>query len=96
MSRVRPDLVVVQGDTTSAMGRRLPRTITARLVALWRRATDRRYFQPFQRRVTVDSSALSQLCTLPDALRAYRLQQEGVPEGRIFVTATPLATLCCA
>jgi UDP-N-acetylglucosamine 2-epimerase (non-hydrolysing) len=88
MSRVRPDLVVVQGDTTSAM--------VGALVAYYHRTpvvhveaglrTDNPY-QPFpeegNRRLI---GTLAALHFAPTSSAAYRLQQEGVPERRIFVT----------
>ena len=88
MANARPDLVVVQGDTTSAMVgalaayyRRVP---VAHLEAGLR--TDDLY-QPFpeegNRRLI---STLATLHFAPKPSAAYRLQQEGVPEGRIFVT----------
>ena len=88
MSRVRPDLVVVQGDTTSAMVGALAayyhRTPVAHVEAGLR--TDDPY-QPFpeegNRRLI---STLAALHFAPSSSAAYRLQQEGVPEGRIFVT----------
>jgi UDP-N-acetylglucosamine 2-epimerase (non-hydrolysing) len=88
MSRVRPDLVVVQGDTTSAMVAALAayyhRTPVSHVEAGLR--TDDTY-QPFpeegNRRLI---STLAALHFAPTPSAAYRLQQEGVPEGRIFVT----------
>jgi UDP-N-acetylglucosamine 2-epimerase (non-hydrolysing) len=88
MTRVRPDLVVVQGDTTSAM--------VGALVAYYHRVpvahveaglrTDDLY-RPFpeegNRRLI---STLAALHFAPTPSAAYRLQQEGVPEGRTFVT----------
>jgi UDP-N-acetylglucosamine 2-epimerase (non-hydrolysing) len=88
MSRVRPDLVVVQGDTTSAMVAALAayyhRTPVSHVEAGLR--TDDTY-QPFpeegNRRLI---STLAALHFAPTPSAAYRLQQVGVPEGRIFVT----------
>src|SRR5918998_4817650 len=88
MSRVRPDLVVVQGDTTSAMVAALAayyhRTPVSHVEAGLR--TDDPY-QPFpeegNRRLI---GTLPALHFAPTSSAAYRLQQEGVPEGRIFVT----------
>jgi len=88
MSRVRPDLVVVQGDTTSAMVGALAayyhRTPVAHVEAGLR--TDDPY-QPFpeegNRRLI---GTLAALHFAPTSSAACRLQQEGVPEGRIFVT----------
>jgi UDP-N-acetylglucosamine 2-epimerase (non-hydrolysing) len=88
MTRVRPDLVVVQGDTTSAM--------VGALVAYYHRVpvahveaglrTDDLY-RPFpeegNRRLI---GTLAALHFAPTPSAAYRLQQEGVPEGRTFVT----------
>ena len=88
MTRVRPDLVVVQGDTTSAMVAALAayyhRTPVGHVEAGLR--TDDPY-QPFpeegNRRLI---GTLAALHFVPTSSAAYRLQQEGVPEGRIFVT----------
>jgi UDP-N-acetylglucosamine 2-epimerase (non-hydrolysing) len=88
MTRARPDLVVVQGDTTSAM--------VGALVAYYHRVpvahveaglrTDDLY-RPFpeegNRRLI---GTLAALHFAPTPSAAYRLQQEGVPEGRTFVT----------
>jgi UDP-N-acetylglucosamine 2-epimerase (non-hydrolysing) len=92
MSRVRPDLVVVQGDTTSAMVAALSayyhRTPVSHVEAGLR--TDDTY-QPFpeegNRRLI---STLAALHFAPTPSAAYRLQQEGVPEGRIFVTGNTI------
>jgi UDP-N-acetylglucosamine 2-epimerase (non-hydrolysing) len=88
ITRVRPDLVVVQGDTTSAMVGTLAayyhRTPVAHVEAGLR--TDDPY-EPFpeegNRRLI---GTLAALHFAPTSSAAYRLQQEGVPEGRIFVT----------
>ncbi len=88
MTRVSPDLVVVQGDTTSAMVGALAayyhRVPVAHVEAGLR--TDDLY-QPFpeegNRRLI---STLAALHLAPTPSAAYRLRQEGVPEGRIFVT----------
>ncbi len=88
ITRVRPDLVVAQGDTTSAM--------VGALVAYYHRVpvahveaglrTDDLY-QPFpeegNRRLI---GTLAGLHFAPTSTAACRLQQEGVPEGRIFIT----------
>jgi UDP-N-acetylglucosamine 2-epimerase (non-hydrolysing) len=91
MTRVRPDLVVVQGDTTSAMVGALVtyyhRVPVAHVEAGLR--TDDLY-QPFpeegNRRLI---STLAALHFAPTSTAAYRLQQDGVPEGRTFIPATP-------
>ena len=88
MTRVRPDLVVVQGDTTSAMVGALVtyyhRVPVAHVEAGLR--TDDLY-QPFpeegNRRLI---STLAALHFAPTSTAAYRLQQEGVPEDRTFIT----------
>jgi UDP-N-acetylglucosamine 2-epimerase (non-hydrolysing) len=88
MTRVRPDLVVVQGDTTSAMVGALVtyyhRVPVAHVEAGLR--TDDLY-QPFpeegNRRLI---STLAALHFAPTSTAAYRLQQDGVPEGRTFIT----------
>ncbi len=88
MTRVRPDPVVVQGDTTSAMVGALAayyhRTPVVHVEAGLR--TDNPY-QPFpeegNRRLI---GTLAALHFAPTSSAAHRLQQEGVPEGRIFVT----------
>jgi UDP-N-acetylglucosamine 2-epimerase (non-hydrolysing) len=88
MTRVRPDLVVVQGDTTSAM--------VGALVAYYHRVsvahveaglrTDDLY-QPFpeegNRRLITTLAALH---FAPTSSAAHRLRREGVSEGRTFVT----------
>jgi UDP-N-acetylglucosamine 2-epimerase (non-hydrolysing) len=88
MTHVRPDLVVVQGDTTSAM--------VGALVAYYHRVsvahveaglrTDDLY-QPFpeegNRRLI---GTLAALHFAPTSTAAYRLQQEGVPGRHTFVT----------
>src|SRR3712207_2505290 len=87
-TRVRPDLVVVQGDTTSAMVGALAayyhRVPVAHVEAGLR--TDDLY-QPFpeegNRRLI---GTLAALHFAPTSTAARRLQQEGVPEGRTFVT----------
>jgi UDP-N-acetylglucosamine 2-epimerase (non-hydrolysing) len=88
MTHVRPDLVVVQGDTTSAM--------VGALVAYYNRVPVAHVeaglrtgdlFQPFpeegNRRLI---STLAALHFAPTSTAAYRLQQEGVPEDRTFIT----------
>ncbi|MDQ3863427.1 MAG: UDP-N-acetylglucosamine 2-epimerase (non-hydrolyzing) [Actinomycetota bacterium] len=96
MTDARPDLVVVQGDTTSAMAgalaayyRRMP---VAHLEAGLR--TDDLY-QPFPEegnRRLIDTLAALHFAPTPSA--ACRLRQEGVPNGRIFVTGnTVIAAL---
>src|SRR5215211_4993117 len=85
MTRVRPDLVVVQGDTTSAMVGALAayyhRTPVVHVEAGLR--TDDPY-QPFpeegNRRLI---GTLAALHFAPTSSAAYRLQQEGVLEERI-------------
>src|SRR5918997_117588 len=98
MSRVRPDLVVVQGDTTSAMVTALAayyhRTPVSHVEAGLR--TDDPY-QPFpeegNRRLI---GTLAALHLAPTSSAAHRLQQEGVPEERIFVTGnTVIDSLLC-
>ena len=88
MTRVRPNLVVVQGDTTSAMVAALAayyhRTPVTHVEAGLRTHDP---YQPFpeegNRRLI---STLASLHFAPTPSAAYLLQQEGVPEGRIFVT----------
>jgi len=88
MTHVRPDLVVVQGDTTSAM--------VGALVAYYNRVPVAHVeaglrtgdlFQPFpeegNRRLI---GTLAALHFAPTSTAAYRLQQEGVPEDRTFIT----------
>jgi UDP-N-acetylglucosamine 2-epimerase (non-hydrolysing) len=88
MTCVRPDLVVVQGDTTSAMVGALAayyHRVPAAHVEAGLRTDD--LYQPFpeegNRRLI---GTLATLHFAPTPSAAYRLQQEGVPEGRIFVT----------
>ena len=88
MTRVAPDLVLVQGDTSSAFAGALAayyhRVPVAHLEAGLR--TDDLY-QPFpeegNRRLI---AAVTALHFAPTARAAYRLRREGVPERRIFVT----------
>jgi len=88
MTHVRPDLVVVQGDTTSAM--------VGALVAYYNRVPVAHVeaglrtgdlFHPFpeegNRRLI---GTLAALHFAPTSTAAYRLQQEGVPEDRTFIT----------
>lgn len=88
MAHVHPNLVVVQGDTTSAMVGALAayynRVPVAHLEAGLRTSD---LFQPFpeegNRRLI---STLSTLHYAPTPRAAHRLLQEGVPEQRILVT----------
>lgn len=88
MGRVRPDLVVVQGDTTSAMAGALAayynRVPVAHLEAGLRTSN---LFEPFpeegNRRLI---GALSALHFAPTPHAAHRLLREGVPEQQVLVT----------
>lgn len=88
MASVRPDLVIVQGDTTSAM--------TGALAAYYQRVpvahveaglrTDDIY-QPFPEEVNRRFiGTLAALHFAPTPYAAGRLRQEGVPERKILVT----------
>jgi UDP-N-acetylglucosamine 2-epimerase (non-hydrolysing) len=88
MTRVHPDLVIVQGDTTSAMVGALVAFYHHILVAHLEaglRTSD--LFQPFpeeaNRRVI---STLAALHLAPTSYAARQLRQENVSERRIFVT----------
>src|SRR3712207_1101147 len=92
MTRVRPDLVVVQGDTTSAMVGALAayyHRVPVTHVEAGLRTGD--LYQPFpeegNRRLI---STLAAWHFAPTSFAAYRLQQEGVPEERIFVTGNTI------
>ena len=88
MTRVRPDLVVVQGDTTSAMVGALAayyHRVPVAHVEAGLRSDD--LYLPFPEegnRRLIDTLAALHFAPTPSA--AYRLQQEGVPEERTFVT----------
>jgi UDP-N-acetylglucosamine 2-epimerase (non-hydrolysing) len=88
MTRVRPDLVVVQGDTTSAMVGALAayyHRVPVAHVEAGLRTDD--LCQPFpeegNRRLI---GTLAALHFAPTPSAAYRLEREGVPDGSIFVT----------
>jgi UDP-N-acetylglucosamine 2-epimerase (non-hydrolysing) len=92
ISRLRPDLVVVQGDTTSAMVGALAayyqQVPVAHLEAGLRTGD---LLQPFpeegNRRLI---GALATLHFAPTSLAARKLRQEGVPTSSIFVTGNPV------
>ena len=88
MTRVRPDLVVVQGDTTSAMTGALAgyyNRIPVGHLEAGLRTSD--LFQPFpeegNRRLITTLAALH---FAPTPYAAYQLRQENTPEAQIFVT----------
>ena len=88
LTRVRPDLMVVQGDTTSAMVGALAayyHRVPVTHVEAGLRTDD--LYQPFpeegNRRLI---STIADLHFAPTPSAAYRLQQEGVPAERILVT----------
>jgi UDP-N-acetylglucosamine 2-epimerase (non-hydrolysing) len=88
MTRVQPDLVVVQGDTTSAMTGALAgyyNRIPVGHLEAGLRTSD--LFQPFpeegNRRLITTLAALH---FAPTPYAAYQLRQENTPEAQIFVT----------
>ena len=88
LTRVRPDLVVVQGDTTSAMVGALAayyhRVPVAHVEAGLRTDDLYRPFPEEGNRRLIGTLAALHFAPTPSA--AYRLLQEGVPERQIFVT----------
>ena len=87
IDRVRPDLVMVQGDTTSAMAGALAayyhRVPVAHVEAGLR--TDDLY-SPFPEEGIRLIGSLSALHFAPTPLAAHRLSRAGVPEQRVLVT----------
>jgi len=91
LRRVRPDMVIVQGDTTSALAAALAafyERIPVGHVEAGLRTGDKYspYPEEMNRRLV---SSLADLHFAPTPAAKDNLLNEGVPRGRIHVTGTP-------
>lgn len=89
-AEIRPEVIVVQGDTTSALAGALAANaaeIPLLHVEAGLRSFDRRMPEEHNR-VLIDH--VSDLCCAPTALAVTNLQREGVPAERIALTGNPI------